>query len=339
MPQNGTLHTIDNDGWSAGISLRQKVYDFSKTTHRIESAKIRHDIAKLSYKQAAALLTYRVKAAYLAVIVQKKAIEARQKDLEAKKAMLEQADALVAHGLKTKADASRFLSAMKAAEDALAQAKADNEKARVRLAMLIGSEISPRTTLEETVLQNRPRVNESEESVLHNNLTLKIARCNEKAAHESARSAEAEHFGSIDLIADAAHFDTLSSYDSTTLGVRYALPIYTGGRIRAEAQQAKIAEKIAKNAKESARRALMEEVRGVLADIHAARARIEARTAQIETAEETRALIEGRYREGLATYVEVLDAEATLLDARLGLLSALYTRNERIYKLEQLNAQ
>jgi len=39
MPQMGTIHTIDDDGWSVGAQLRQKVYDFSQTTGHIEAAK------------------------------------------------------------------------------------------------------------------------------------------------------------------------------------------------------------------------------------------------------------------------------------------------------------
>ncbi|HFC03353.1 MAG TPA: TolC family protein, partial [Nitratifractor salsuginis] len=77
----------------------------------------------------------------------------------------------------------------------------------------------------------------------------------------------------------------------------------------------------------------------ILADLKETRKRIAARLSQLRSADETRALIEARYEQGLATYMEVLDAEAVWLEAKLGLLSAYYTRLERQSRLEYLDAK
>ncbi len=34
MPQNGTFHTIDEDGWNAGVGATQKIFDFAKALMR-----------------------------------------------------------------------------------------------------------------------------------------------------------------------------------------------------------------------------------------------------------------------------------------------------------------
>ncbi|BDY11922.1 TolC family protein [Hydrogenimonas cancrithermarum] len=341
MPQNGQFHTIDDDGWTAGISVTQKIYDFSKTSHTIESSKIKHEISTLSFEEAKALMRYRIRIAYAQLLVQKAALTAREKDLDAKRALYEQAKALVEQGLKTRADESRFLSAVRQAEDALAVARAAYKKAKISLEQYIGEPIAENTTFEEGILSEKtvPAIVTDEETVLENNLQLQIAKKSEDASRELYKSKLAEHYGSLDVVAEASHFDTLSRYDTTLFGIRYAVPIYSGGRLSAQAQQTKISKMIAAEEKESKRRAILEEIKALLADLEEAEKRIEARRSQTVSAEETKVLIEARYEEGLSTYMEVLDAEAVWLDAKLGLLDAFYTRLNRLYRLEYLNAK
>ena len=340
MPQMGEFHTINDNGWTAGISLKQKVYDFSKTSYRIEASKLHKKIAELSYEEAKALMRYRVRNAYALVLVQKEALTSRQKDLEAKQALYEQAKALVRQGLKTRADESRFLSSVKQAEDALALATAAYEKARIALEQLIGEKLGPDTGFDTTLLTRNPAATPPAlDTVLQSNLTLKIARQNVDVSEADYRSVKAEHFGSVDVIADASHFETLSNYDTTLLGIRYAVPLYTGGKLNAQAQRSKIARMVAQQNADSRRRAIVQETESLMADLDEAKKRIEARKAQLEAARETKELIEARYKEGLSTYMEVLDAEAIWLDARLGLLGARYTLLEKHYRLEYLNAQ
>ncbi len=341
IPQNGTFQTIDDNGWIAGVNIIQKIFDFSKSSHAIESAKTNYDISRLSFEEAKALMRYRVRVAYAQLLVQQAAMQARKKDLEAKKALYDQAKALVHQGLKTKADENRFLSSVRQAEDALAVAQSSFAKTKIALEQYIGIPLPQNATFETDILQN-PKIPvqvKDKKEILQNNLELKIAQKSEMASQQRYKSKYAEHFGSIDAIVEASHFDTLSRYDTTLLGVRFTIPIYTGGILSAQTQQEKIAQIMATEQKKSKRLTLTKEVRSLLADLQEIRKRIDARRAQIVSAKETKALIEARYKEGLATYMEVLDAEAVLLDAKLGLLNAYYTRLERFYRLEYLNGK
>ncbi len=340
LPVNGTFHTIDDSAFTAGVTLKQRLYDFSRTSARIEAAQSRREIADLSYKEAVSLMRYKVRSAYTLLLVQKAALEVRRKDLEAKRALYEQARALVAQGLKTRADESRFLASVKGAEDALAAAKAAYKKARISLERYIVEPIDPNTRFEESLLSRcDPYAIPDEKSLLGKNFKLKIAEKERKRAHETYVSAKAERYGSLDLLAEAVHNETLSTYNTAQIGVRYSLPLYSGGRTRARAQQAKISEMKAKEQRASERLALIEEYRSLRADLEEIDHRIEAQKAQEEAARQMSELIGARYAEGLATYMEVLDAEAVRLDARLKLLEAYLTRHTRLYRLEYLNGQ
>ena len=341
IPLNGEFNTIDSDGWSVGISASQKLYDFSKSSHSIQSAKIRHEVSRLSLEEVKALMRYRIRVAYAQILVQEAALDARRKDLEAKKALYEQARALVKQGLKTRADESRFLTSVRQAEDALALAQADYKKARITLEEYIGERIAEDTRFEEWRLngsEGQPE-NSDPDKVVANNLQIKIAQKSREASYESYRSKRVERFGSIDLVAEASHFDTLSSYDSTVIGIRYSAPIYSGGRLSAQAQQSRIEEMVSAEGRESKKRSVDKEVRSLLADLSEVRKRIDARRSQLHSAEETKSLIKARYEQGLATYMEVLDSEAVWLDAKLGLLNTYYTRLEQLYRLEYLNGK
>ncbi|WP_292663123.1 TolC family protein, partial [Nitratifractor sp.] len=341
MSQNGASHTVNGDGWSAGVSVSQQLFDFSRSSHAIRSAKIRHEISRLSLEEAKALMRYEVRVAYALLLVQKAALKARGKDLVAKKALYKQAKALVRQGLKTRADESRFLSSVRQAEDALALAQASYDKARITLEQYIGEAIPKGTRFEDWRLENAAKSSTKADpkQILANNLQVRIAQRNQEAFYEEFRATQLQRFGTVDLVAEADRYDTLSRYDNTIVGVRYSAPIYSGGRLSAQTQQNRIAEMVAAAQKDSQKRAVTQEARSILADLKETRKRIAARLSQLRSADETRALIQARYEQGLATYMEVLDAEAVWLDAKLGLLSAYYTRLERQSRLEYLDAK
>ena len=142
FPANAQFNTIDDDGWNAGASLKQKIWDFSKTTSAIEAFQIEEDISKLSLEEQKALLAYRVKSLYELMVVQKEAIEVRKKDVEAKEAYYKQALAFVKQGLKTNADASRFLSSLYIAKESLTQSQSEFAKAKNSLSLYMGEKIS-----------------------------------------------------------------------------------------------------------------------------------------------------------------------------------------------------
>ncbi|WP_297431250.1 TolC family protein [Sulfurimonas sp.] len=340
LPVNGTFHTLDDTGWNVGVNLKQKLWDFGKTTSKIASSQKDEDISKLSLMDFKALLAYKVKSFYKLMVVEREALNVRKKDLEAKKAYYAQAEALVKQGLKTTADASRFLSAVYNAEDNLAIAQASFDKARNSLSLYMDRKIDENVTLENAVLQESFNTDANvEKEVLASNYTLKIDNKNIEKNILLHKSAKAEHYGSIDAIASYNHFDTLNTYDATTAGVVVNIPLYSGGRVSAEAQKVEISAQISKEQKRSRELALKEELSNLLLDITRYNKTISAKKAQLDSAQETKKVLDGRYKEGLATYIEVLDATSQVLNAKLGLLEAYYSRALSIDRIQYLKGK
>jgi len=339
MPQNGHFETVDKASWSIGANLTQRVFDFHRSYHSIKLAKIHHEISKLSLEDLKSLMRYQVKVAYAQLLLQKEAIRARKLDLKAKKSLYKEAKALLKQGLKTKADKSRFYASYKEAQYALSIALANYKKAKATLEFYIGKTLPKGAKFEEWRLKRVKRESIKPKEILKRNLQLKIVKENKRASYETYKAKELERLGSVNLVVGANRFDALSNYDSTVVGIRYSAPIYSGGRFSIQNQQNRIAQLKRAYEADLKKREISKEVKFILADLKEIKSQIKAKEAQLKSAKEIKKLIEARYKQGLATYIEVLDAQSLLLDAKLGLISAYYMRFERIARLEYLNAK
>ncbi len=340
LPVNGKFQTINDTYWSVGASLKQKIWDFSKTSFQIDASKRDEDISKLSLKDLQALLASKVKSLYELMVVQSEAIKVREADLHVKEAYYAQAQALFKQGLKTEADTSRFLSAVYAAKDNLAIAKASYEKAKNSLSLYMGEKIADAVELQRDVIKKDFNFDKNtEKEVLNTNNELKIYNESIEKNMLLHKSARASHYGSLDLLASYNRIGSLNLYDTQLVSVVLNIPLYAGGRLTAQTQNAEIGLQIAKEQKASKILALKEEISNLVLDIQRYNETIAAKKAQLDAAKSTQRVLDGRYKEGLATYIEVLDASSLVLDAKLGLLEAYYEKTLSIDRIEYLKGK
>jgi outer membrane protein TolC len=340
LQQNG-FSTVDDDGFNASVSLHQKIWDFAKTSYMVEASLKDIDIAKLSSKEVKALLAYKVKALYELLVVQKEAIKVRQKDLEAKKAFYKQALALFKQGLKTDADTSRFMSAVYNAQDELEIAKASYQKAKISLSLYMGVKLDDDLKLQSSAVKKYKKLNKRKEQseVLKSNYKLKMDNLAISKGKLIHKSTQASQFGEVDLVASHSRIETLNDYDSDYVGISYHIPLYTGGSMSATIQQAKIGYQIAQEQKASDLIAIKEELFGLFIDIQRYNQTIKAKKAQIKSTQKNLKLVSARYKEGLATYIEVLDSTTQLLAAKLGLLEAYYSKSLAFDRIDYLKGK
>jgi len=340
LPSNGQFNTVNDSAWNAGVVMHQKVWDFSKTASLVGASQIDEDISRLTLEEVKALLAYKVKSLYELLVVQKEAIAVRQKDLESKRAFYAQSKALVKQGLKTHADASRLLSSVYVAENNLAIAEASFGKAKVSLSLYMGVPLQNNLKLQSSSLKKHiASAKNIEREVLENNYKMKMDRRTVDKNRLLHQASEAAHFGSVDLVASHTKFDTLNAYNSDYVGVSYNIPLYHGGRLTAQEQQAKIGYQIAQEQSVSTALSLKEELSSLIIDIRRYGKTIEAKKAQLVSARKTREVLEARYKEGLTTYIELLDSTTLVLNAKLGLLEAYYSRSLAIDRIDYLKGK
>lgn len=339
MPQNSQFNTIEDESWKVSAQLNQKIYDFEKTTSTIKAYEKEQNRADFTLEEAKALLVYKVKNYYNLALLQTKALKARQKDIQTKEELYKQALALVREGLKTEADASSILSALYIAQDALAITQADLNKALSTLSLYMGEKIDEETTLKESTLSKEQNENLLAQDILAKNFSLKSSQEEIQRDTLLYEATKAANYGSIDAVASYTHQDTLNEYDTSLVGVMLNIPIYSGGRISAQSQQAKISKEMAKESYNAQKLLLEEEVSDLLIDLERYRHTLKAKESLIASAIATKKVVEGRYKEGLSTYIEVLDAASVHLYAELGLLEAKFAINNTINRLEYLQGE
>ncbi len=340
LPINGSFRTLDEDGWGIGVSLKQKIWDFAKTSSIIQASKVDEEISKLTLQDAKALMVYKVKTFYGLMVVQKEAIAVRQKDLQTKAAYYAQAQALVIEGLRTEADASRFLSSVYVAEDNLTTAMAAYEKTKTSLSLLMGKEIEKDTSLEFSAVKNEYLYDDNlQNNILDSNYQIKIGTQTIDKNRLLYKAAKGSQYGSFDIIASYNYFDTLNSYDAKLIGITFNMPLYSGGKINIEKQKSQLGIQTAHEQKKSKILSLTEEIGTLLIDIKKYNKTIEAKQAQQSSANKTKKVIEARYKEGLATYIEILDANSLILNAELGILEAYYSRSIAINRIDYLKGK
>jgi outer membrane protein TolC len=338
LPAEGMFNTLEGDGWQTGLTAKKLIWDFGKTTATIEAKILQEDIATLSLQDAKALLSYKVKLQYELMLVQAEAIKVRKKDLRTKKELYKQAQALRKQGLKTKADETRFLSSLYIAKDNLAFSKSSFEKAKLLLSLYIDEPIDSNVKLENSILKTSWKGKNLAE-VLENAPTLSSLEINMNQKELEYKSAQASHFGSIDAVASYTYQSSLNEYDSSYIGITFNMPLYSGGRLTALEEQAKINKQKAKFEYHSKSLALEEEVQNLLIDLKYYEQSIKTKEVQLQANEETKNVIESRYKGGLSTYIELLDAIGITQESKLGILEAKYKRSSSIYRLEYLQGK
>jgi outer membrane protein TolC len=204
----------------------------------------------------------------------------------------------------------------------------------------MGEKLADDVVLDAQVLKKEFHVDtQDKEKIIAANKQLKIYEENIDKNLLLHKSAKASHYGSLDLLASYNRIGSLNEYDSKVVGVVLNVPLYSGGRTSAEVQNVAIGSQISKEQKASKLLNLQEEISNLFLDIQRYDKTIQAKKAQLNAATSTQKVLQGRYKEGLATYIEVLDATALVLNAKLGLLEAYYARALSIDRIDYLQGK
>jgi outer membrane protein TolC len=281
-----------------------------------------------------------VKVQYEQILVQQEAILVRKQDMNSKQELYAQAKALLKQGTKTIADTTRFLSAFYNAKDNLSITQANLEKARIALSTLIGEPVDNNTILDVMSEKNTAQIAHLDNaSILEENPQLQEIKETIDKNEWLYKEAKASRYGSIDASLSYSHQDILYRYNSSIVGISFKIPLYSGGRTTAIIQQAMVAKEISRTEYQSKKLALQQELAQLLTDFKRYNTTIESKKVQLDASIQTKQLVKARYKEGLSTYIEVLDAISLYLDSKLGLIEAHYEQHTIINRIEYLQGK
>ena len=323
MPSNGTFTTRQTDTFHADISASYSLWDFGRNENRIQAA---HHVQegnaanKITVQNS---LIEQVWLHYTTISYLEKLIDTARTSSEFYKAQYTQAVRMREVGLKTQADESRFKASWLEADDHHNAARAQKAKALMALALLIGSDtpltidhvdFDRRSNALSMVIENTSALRQE---LSQNNPQLQKLRTLINRDKALSNAISKQPYGSVNLVAAYGYDNTLSSYDTSQIGVRGSIPLYDGGKQDAETQKSRIALSIAQKEYENTERQLWQELYDALIDLKRFDETIAAKEGVMSATQKALLLMQGRYAQGLATYIDLLESQSILENARI----------------------
>lgn len=339
MPSNGVFSTRHDDAVHADISATYTVYDFGRTQERLKASASASLGAKEQSRYHQEVVIEQVvqnyyTAAYLNRLTQTAEATSRYYEKLYQKALH-----MRQNGLKTQADESRFKASWLEAQDLLHSKRTEYRKSLYALEHLIGERVESidGNELDRAVEEKRiPSIESMQQELPQKSPELKRLEAALAQARSNYNASKKQGYGTLSAVAGYGVDRSLSSYDSSYVGLKGNLPLFDGGYLDAQMQKSALSVQIAQQEYENTKKQLFEELFNAASDYEQAIQSIEAKEGLIDALEQTLHLMEGRYTQGLATYVDVLEAQNALDTAKNGLSGAKLTKIVRFARIERL---
>jgi outer membrane protein TolC len=314
----------------ARVSLNQSVYN-STIRNSYTAEKHAAEASTLSVKDAQDVVVYAVGAAYFQVA----AAEARLETAKAQLSSARELDRLTSDRVNSEVSPEiDFLRAHveeQSFEQQVTNAENDLEKARLTLARITGLSVDQRFTTADDGY--RPVTNLTLQSAIAHarefRADLLSAQASVREAEFRVRAAKGERIPALSFHADygagGVNIGALNQVYTVAAGI--SVPLYTGGRISADIDQAQ--------ANLARRQAEYDDLEGRVAyDVRIAWLDTQASDSSVRVAESNRALADrallqsqDRYQNGVTNYLEVLRAQETVTNANENYIRSLYSFN------------
>ncbi|WP_022852954.1 TolC family protein [Thermodesulfatator atlanticus] len=291
------------------------------------------ELASFEYERAVSRLIFEVNKAYYDVLKAKRGVIEARKSLKRLESHLETAKAYYAQGLIAKHQVLESEVAYAQAEHALIVAQNILDLAKGKLNVLLNRPVNAAIDVED-ILSEKPKLEAFEtylEKALSRRPEIKAVLLATEKARQNVRLAKSAYYPWVDLkaIYQKKGIDLLASRnpygdrENIFVGFEINWLIWDWGarKSKVSAARAKVLEEEASLRDLKNRISL--EVRAAYLDVQAAQKKLKVAERALRSAEENFRLNEARFKEGLATTTDVLDAEAFLTSARVRRIEAL----------------
>lgn len=319
------------DVFEARVFLRQSVLDF----RAINSAKaegFRLSAAKFSYRSARDLIVLVAANLYLEAVAAGARVEAARAQLDTARALHNQALDLKTAGTVAGIDVLRAEVRVSLEQQRTTAAANTFEKARLRLARMIGLPLRQEFTLAPT-LPEVPLPPSSLEEVVAQAYERRpdflAAQQRVKAAEAEVGSARAGFFPSLEVAGDygVIGLSVGSSLPTFSVAGQVNVPLFEGGRTHGRTAQARADLAQRRAELEDLRASIYYNARTAFLDLRAAEEQLQTATRARQLADLQLTQARDRFAAGVANNLEVVQAQEAVAAATEGSIAALYDLN------------
>jgi outer membrane protein len=318
--------------FSAGPSVSAPVFDLT-LWQRYQAARNTENASKansLSTREQVILLTV---SQYIGTLRAMANVQASQSRVDLAQALYDQAADLQKEGVGTGIDTLRANVELQNEKQRLLEAQNDRETLLYGLSRLLN--VDPRQKLELADSLHfsdtpQPGVEASIEAALADRQEWKALDSQIKAAAGEKRAAQSERLPSVRFDGTFAYVGTSGNTTLPTYTYQGSvnLPLFTGGRIRAEVVRTDLETRKLEEQRADLRNQIALDVKTALLNLDSARSEVQVANLGVQLSKEEVDQARDRFKAGVANNIEVIQAQDSLSRANDNQIAALYRFNQ-----------
>ncbi len=312
-------------------TLSQSVFDLVQRRNW-QVSKENEKGSVLAAKDARETVVLAVAGTYLQTVTSAARVASQQAQVQNAQAVYNQAVIRKEAGTNAKIDVTRSFVELQTEQQRLSSLQSDLRKQKIALARLIGLPLDRELTLIDPLGSANAALPEAEATIQRAfklRPDLQAAESQVHAAELALSAAHAERLPSVSLSGD---YGVIGPNPATMHGVFAAtasvnVPIWEGGRTRGDIQQAEITLRQRRAELADQRGQVEQQVRDALIELETALGQVQLATSNRTYAAETLTQARDRFSAGVATTVEVVQAQEQVAGAESDYISSLFSLN------------
>lgn len=315
----------------AQATLSESVLDWVERRNW-KASKESERASRLSARDAREAVVLAVAGTYLQTLADEARVTSQRAQTENARAVYNQAVVRKEAGTNARIDVMRSLVEFQTQQQRLSSVEADLRKEKIALARLIGLPLDRELILTNTLASKEAAMPDTAVVIgraFQQRFDLKAAEAQVRAAEMALAAARAERYPSISLNGD---YGVIGPNPASTHGVfsvtgAVNVPVWEGGRIHGDIQQAEATLRQRQAELADQRADVEQEVRMALIELETAMGQVHVAAMNREYANETLSEAGDRFRAGVATTVEVVQAQEQAAGAENDYISSLFSFN------------
>ena len=309
----------------------------------IDSARFTREGIGASYEEALQQAKYDAISGYYTLIMNRNLVDVAQQAVKDYQGHVTNVEAQYNVGLVASSDVLAAKTNLAESETSLVKAQNTANLAEASLNQVIAYPVQTSITTAEHDLQYKPYNVTLEQAkayaMLHRSALVKSA-LDVKSAEEAVRAAKAGYLPMVSVSASRTYHDSDGYFGTSTkswsVGASASWSLWDGGATQNAIKKANAQLEQAKEANLATVDAVLLAVQKAYLNLRSAEQTIQSTQTAVAQGQESFRIATLRYRAGVGTNLDVLDAETKLTTARNNYVQALYNYNISIAALEQL---
>jgi outer membrane protein TolC len=325
-PLVGPFNVID-----ARVAVSQAVFDWSA----IQSARAGGealDAARLSYKDTRDMVVFVIANLYLQAVTGASQIEAAQAQVATSQALYNQAVDMKNAGVLPAIEVLRAQVQLQAQQQRVIFFQNDFAKRKLTLARAIGLPLDQQFELTDKapyVVLEPMSLDAALNEAYRSRADLQASAAQVRAAEDARSAVHGQLLPSVHVTADAGTIgQTVGSAKGTwTVAAAVRVPIFEGGAVRGRVEQASAALEQQRAQLDDLRVRVEYDVRSAFLDLKAADDRVQVAKGTLDLANQQLTQAQDRFKAGVASNIEVVQAQEAVATASDNYISSLYAHN------------